>query len=86
MKHSAESTHPGCPALRYIGRFFAVLGILLLAVALLLTGAVALTCKGPSPTARDLLLPGYSSTIPQRFCRNCFCPMPKLTRFCRQIG
>lgn len=56
MKHSAESTHPGCPALRYIGRFFAVLGILLLAVALLLTGAVALTCKGPSPTARDLFV------------------------------
>lgn len=56
MKHSAESTRAGHPVLRYIGRFFAVLAILLLALAILLTGAVALTCKGPSPMARDLFV------------------------------
>ena len=56
MKHSTEGVRRGRSVLRFIGRFFAVVGILLLTLAVLLTGAVALTCKGPSATARDLFV------------------------------
>ncbi len=56
MKHSSERMRREHPVLRFIGRFFAVLGVTLLAAALLLTGALALICRGPSPTARDLFV------------------------------
>ena len=56
MKHSAGSARTGHPVLRYIGRTFAVLGILLLSAVVLITGAVGLTCKGPSVAARDLFV------------------------------
>jgi hypothetical protein len=37
---------------RVFGRVFALLGVTLLAVLLIVVGGIAILCKGPSPTAR----------------------------------
>ncbi len=72
MKHSTPRERSGCPALRYIGRGFAVLGVLVLAVALLLFGAVGFTCLGPSATARDLFVTTVQSNTALRFLPHLF--------------
>ena len=53
MRHSASAPEQEHKAWRIIGRGFAVLGITLLCLALLLTGATFLCLKGPSAEARD---------------------------------
>lgn len=44
------------PLLRFLGRFFLILLVTLLLLAAFLYGVMALLCKGPSPTARDLFV------------------------------
>ena len=56
MRHSAGRAKRRHPVWRFIGRSLAVLGILLVAVAVLLAGSLALICKGPSVKARDLFV------------------------------
>ena len=53
MRHSATRTRRVHPLLRFIGRFFAVLGVTVALLLATVLGAVAIVCKGPSPTARD---------------------------------
>ena len=56
MRHSTGSAKRRHPVWRFIGRSLAVLGILLVAVAVLFAGSLALICKGPSVKARDLFV------------------------------
>lgn len=60
------------PVLRYIGRFFAVLGTTVAAIALLLLGAVYLFCKGPSPTARNMFTTTMIETSALKFVPHIF--------------
>lgn len=53
MRHSAAAPENEHRAWRIIGRIVAVIGITLLCLALLLTGATFLCLKGPSTEARD---------------------------------
>ncbi len=67
MKHSAERVRSKSSVLHHVGRCFTVLGVLVLAAALLLFGAVGLTCLGPSATARDLFVTTVQSNNALRF-------------------
>ncbi len=60
----SPSTHP---LLRIIGRTAAVLGVTLFGVLATAYGAVALMCKGPSPTARDMFVTTMMETSAAKF-------------------
>lgn len=60
----SPSTHP---FLRIIGRTAAVLGVTLFGVLATAYGAVALMCKGPSPTARDMFVTTMMETSAAKF-------------------
>ncbi len=49
MRHSATHTRRVSPVVRFIGRFFAVLGVTVLGILVFALGAVWVYCKGPSP-------------------------------------
>lgn len=52
---------------RFFGRCFAVLGVTILALLVLLLGASYLFCKGPSPTARNLFTTTMLETSALKF-------------------
>ena len=55
------------PVLRAVGRTMAVLGVTLLGILATAYGAVALMCKGPSPTARDMFVTTMMETSAAKF-------------------
>ncbi len=67
MRHSAERTKQVPPVLRFVGRFFAILGVTLLLVLLLVVGVVGVICKGPSPTTRDTFVTTMQETSALKF-------------------
>lgn len=70
MRHGALKTAPVRKphrVLRYIGRFFAVLGTTLLALLILLVGIVGVFCIGPFPTARDVFVTTMMETSALKF-------------------
>lgn len=72
MRHSAARTRRVPPVLRFIGRFFAVLGVTVLCILVLLLGAVWMFTKGPSPTARDKFVSTMTETSALKFVPHIF--------------
>ena len=54
-------------ALRIVGRVFAVLGVFLLAVIVLVVGAVTVICKGPSSSAAEVFVNTVMETSAAKF-------------------
>lgn len=67
MRHSATRARRVHPLLRFIGRFFAVLGVTVALLLATVLGAVAIVCKGPSPTARDAFVTTMQETSALKF-------------------
>ncbi len=72
MRHSATRTRTVHPVLRFIGRFFAVLGVTVLGIALTLLGAIWTFTKGPSPTARNEFVSTMTETSALKFIPHIF--------------
>ncbi len=72
MRHSATRTRRVPAALRYIGRFFAVFGVTVLCLFVLLLGVVWLYTKGPSPTARNEFVSSMNETSALKFVPHIF--------------
>ncbi len=72
MRHSAERTRKVPTVLRYIGRFFAFLGVTVLCIALLLLGVVWVFTKGPSPTACNKFVVSMEETSALKFIPHIF--------------
>ncbi len=72
MRHSSAGAHKIPTVVVYIGRIFAVLGITVLLVLVLLLGAVGILCKGPSPTARDAFVTTMNETSALKFLPHLF--------------
>lgn len=72
MRHSAAHRSKIPAALRYIGRFFSVIGITVIVIVALLLGAIYVLCKGPSPTARDAFVTTMQETSALKFLPNIF--------------
>ncbi len=67
MTHAREKQPKSHPIARFFGRFFAVLGITLLVVAVFLVGVTYLFCKGPSPSARNIFTTTMLETSALKF-------------------
>ncbi len=74
MRHSAARVRRTHPVLRFIGRFFAVLGTTVLLLLILLVGVLALIFNGPSPTRRDELVTTLQETSAAKFVPYLFLP------------
>lgn len=61
---SSKKAHP---VLRVFGRTMSVIGVTLLGALATAYGAVALMCKGPSPTARDMFVTTMMETSAAKF-------------------
>ncbi len=61
---SSKKAHP---VLRILGRTMSVIGVTLLGILATAYGAVALMCKGPSPTARDMFVTTMMETSAAKF-------------------
>lgn len=61
---SSKKAHP---VLRVIGRTMSVIGVTLLGALATAYGVVALMCKGPSPTARDMFVTTMMETSAAKF-------------------
>lgn len=72
MRHSAARRSKIPAVLRYIGRFFSVIGITVAVIIALLLGAIYVLCKGPSPTARDAFVTTMQETSALKFLPNIF--------------
>ncbi len=72
MRHLAAKVRRTHPVLRFIGHFFAVIGVTLLAVLLLLVGITGVFCKGPSPTARNKFVSTLMETSALKFVPHIF--------------
>jgi exopolysaccharide biosynthesis protein len=72
MLHAHVKPKKDQPIARFFGRFFATLGVTLLAILVFLLSAVYLFCKGPSPAARNLFTVTMLETSALKFVPSIF--------------
>ena len=72
MQHKSADTKPIHTFWRYVGRFFAALGITLLALLIAVVGFCYVVLKGPSPTVRDMFVNTMLETSALKFVPSLF--------------
>ena len=85
-KKQEKKTGKGRMIARIIGRFFAVIGVLLFSAAVLVVGAVTLICKGPSPSAADLFVNSVMETSAAKFVARIYFSPEEIDKICQRYS